>query len=248
MGPVEYELALAKHYRSIGFTVELTPTSGDYGIDLFATLGNRKVGIQAKMYGTGRKVNREMIMQLHGASCYFDCTSAVLATNGQVLADAQRVAAKLNIEIFHFASHVPSPVPAPSGLNAIEISKSPQISKSDPAFHSHEPDPQFDTIWLTHVMPLQGSTLRNAKGKENHLIRVDWTGIERVTSNGNPGKIPIEIFRSAIRQLLSHGSITRQEINDQYAKRASSGVFLVLQHIPLFRLSPEPPMTLTVIK
>ena len=36
------------------------------------------------------------------------------------------------------------------------------------------------------------------------------------------------------------GEITRKEINDEYAKRASSGVVLILSQVPLFELVDKP--------
>lgn len=51
-------------------------------------------------------------------------------------------------------------------------------------------------------MPLKGKTLYNNRGKENIITNVDWAGITRITSQGNPGKIEIEHFKNAIKILL----------------------------------------------
>lgn len=181
------------------------------------------------MYGAGRKVNREMIMQLHGARCYFDCTAAVLATDGQLMPDAQKVADKLDIQVFHFCP----PDPCSLTENNQRIDSVASDVSSD--FAS-----EFDSIWQKFVMPLEGMVLQIEKGRKNTILKIGWTGLDRITSNGKANTLPIEIFRSAICHLLSHGTLTRQQINDQYAKRGSSGVFLILEQIPLFERTHNP--------
>ena len=42
-----------------------------------------------------------MVMELHGAKDYFDCTKAILATNGRIIDNALEVAHKLGIEILN---------------------------------------------------------------------------------------------------------------------------------------------------
>ena len=56
MKPREYEKYVCEVFNKKGYTTELTPQSGDYGIDIFATKGEEKIAIQVKMYGNFRKV------------------------------------------------------------------------------------------------------------------------------------------------------------------------------------------------
>ena len=105
MTPRQFEELVCEHYRKQGYKTEITPLSGDYGIDVFATKGKEKLAIQAKMYGSStRKINRQCVMELHGAKDYFDCTKAVIATDGVFLPDAIQVADKLNIDIIFLDS------------------------------------------------------------------------------------------------------------------------------------------------
>lgn len=69
---------------------------------------------------------------------------------------------------------------------------------------------------------------------------MDWSGIERITSNGKNGKIKIEIFKWAINRLLTTGKVTRDEINQNYTGRASSGIVLILTQVPFFELTKNP--------
>lgn len=43
-----------------------------------------------------------------------------------------------------------------------------------------------------------------------------------------------------VNRLLRNGSITRRWIDDEYAKRASSGIVLILSQYPLFDYVPRP--------
>jgi len=218
MTPKQFEELVREHFRNKGYKAEATSYSNDYGVDVFATKGKEKIAVQAKMYGGGtRKINRQMVMELHGAKDYFDCSKAVIATDGILLADATEVANKLKIEILNLDSSVP-------------------LTTKKPALN----DKTFDSIWEKYIIPLQGKTLTRDNGETNEIVKVNWSEIERLTSNGNKGKIKIEIFKQAINKLLTDGSITRDYINQNYVGRASSGVILILSQVPFFRLTDKP--------
>lgn len=222
MNPRQFEEFVCEHFRQQGYKTELTTYSNDYGIDGFAIKGKQKIAIQSKMYGhTTRKINRQMVMELHGAKDFFDCTKAVIATDGIFLQDALVVAEKLKIEILY--------------LNEIQKSTSTSITTA-----KNKNNKTFEQIWEDYIIPLQGKTLTRKNGETNQIIKADWSGIERKTSNGNNGKIKIEIFKQAINKLLTDGSISRDYINQNYVGRASSGIILVLSQVPFFKLTEKP--------
>ncbi|MFA7289815.1 MAG: restriction endonuclease [Melioribacteraceae bacterium] len=225
MNPKQYEELVCEYFRNKGYDVEATPYSNDYGVDLFATKDNEKIAVQAKMYGSGtRKINRQMIMELHGAKDYFDCTKAVIVTDGILLSDAIEVADKLKIDI-------------------LKIDSSVSLTEEE----STANEESFESIWEKYIIPLEGKKLTRAGGETNEILNVDWCEVERVTSKGNRGKIKIEIFKQAINKLLAEGSITRDYINQNYIGRASSGVILILSQVPFFELTDKP-MGLKYIK
>ena len=158
-------------------------------------------------------------MEFYGAKDYFDCNRGVLVTNGEIIHNAAEVAKKLGIEILFF---------------------NPDSNTIDKANQNLT----FDNIWLNYIIPLKGKTIRRSNGKSNTILDVDWGGISRLTSNGRTQKIDIEIFRNAINHILKHGSITRQEINQEYSKRSSSGIMLILAQVPLFKLNTARPMSI----
>jgi hypothetical protein len=215
MNPRQYEEFVCEYFRRKGYQAETTSYSGDYGVDVFATKGKEKIAVQAKMYGDGRKINRQMVMELHGAKDFFDCTKAVIATDGTFLPDAIKVAEKLKIEILTLDS-----------LQSLPTAKSNGKT--------------FEDIWERYIIPLQGKTLTRGNGETNKILKVDWSCVERITSNGSKGKIKIEIFKQTVNKLLKDGYITRDEINQNYSGRASSGVVLVLSQVPFFKKTDNP--------
>ena len=232
MTPEEFEHYVGSFYISEGYEVKVSPLSNDWGIDVIATKGKEKLGIQVKMYGhTSRKVNRAMIMELYGAAAYQDCSRGVLVTDGIVLPDAIKVADKLGVEIRYL-------YPSLNYNQEIKINKKTEElpeedSKAKGDYLS------FGEVWEKYIKPLQGKTIEN-DGLINTIIKVNNAGIVRKTSNGKEGKIPIEGFRLAYNALIEKKFVSRDEINQNYAKRCSSGVVLVLSQVPFIEATTDP--------
>jgi len=221
MTPDQYEKYVANYFQNKGYKVKQTPYSNDYGVDVFAEKNKEKIAIQAKMFGnSNRKINRQMVMEFYGAKDFFNCNKGIIVTDGEIIQNAKDVADKLGVEILFIypQSHVP------------------------------KNNSQFDEIWENYVMPLEGKTITRNNGKINKILEVNWGGINRITSNGNQQKIDIEIFKKTINHILENGSITRQEINDEYSKRASSGIVLILSQLPMIRLNNTRPISIELIK
>lgn len=232
MKPKEYEEYVAHKYQQEGYKTTVTPLSGDWGVDVIAVKGSEKIAIQAKMYAGSRDVNRAMIMELYGAMAYQDCTKAVIATDGNVLDDAKLVAKKLGIEI----KQIPQcDISYKNECQEKEIKSTKQTEING--------YPTFDEAWEKYIIPLKGKTLHNSRGK-NKIEEVNWGGIIRTTSNGKKGKIAIEDFRKSYNELLRKKTLTRDEINQQNAKRCSSGIVLILSQIPYIEVIEKPNITL----
>jgi len=218
MTPSEYERYVGQYFARQGYAVKSQPGSHDYGVDLFATKGPESVAVQVKMYGTGtHSVNHEMVMYLYAGRDLFRCQRAVLVTDGKVLEDAAAVAKKLGVEIMH--------LPQPAGPRHGDQTPAPSL---------------FDKVWQEYIMPLAGQDLIRAHGECNRVLKVDWTGLLRLTSKGNEQFIKIEIFRWAVERLRKDGVVTRDAINQQYSGRASSGVCLILSQVPYFECATGP--------
>lgn len=242
--PSAYEKLVAKHFHGLGYSTTVTNLSNDYGLDVLAENDLERIAIQVKLYGhTSRQINRQMIMELHGVKDYFDCNRAVLATDGVVRPDAREVADKLNIEVLLLSATDDDRIAPLPSQNSPVVQDSSAPTRTVPISEMN-----FETVWMEHVVPLTGQVLSGSGDRENTIVSVDWSGIERITSNGRRNRIEIETFRFAINRLLERGSITRDEINQYSVKRVSSGVVLVLSQIPFFRVERSPRVRLVFVK
>lgn len=145
MTPKQYEDYIGALFVQKGYNVTVSPLSNDWGLDVIAIKDDEKIGIQAKMYGeSNRSVNRRVIMELYGASAYQDCTRTILATDGDILPDAIKVANKLGIEILMTSSE----------KNYAELRQLDDICKSK----SNNADTimSFDEAWEKYILPLRG--------------------------------------------------------------------------------------------
>ncbi len=254
MKPTDYEHLVGEYFKKSGYHVTVTPASNDYGIDIFATKKDEKIAIQAKMYGeSSRKINRQMIFELYGAAAYANCNKAIIATNGRVLDDAREVAEKLGIDILpidaqkNFETTKKNAITDDTYTSSIEsFTYKTDISHEETP--GDETDAMFENLWEKYIMPLEGKRLSRPNGKGNDIVQVDWGGIKRITSNGRQQTIKIEIFRYAIKKLLTEGSVSRNDINQHYIGRASSGIVLILSQIPLFTLTASPSGQRLVLK
>lgn len=230
MTPKEFEQFVAEYYQRQGYETEITPYSGDYGVDVIAQKGEERIAIQAKMYGnSSRKVNRETIMQLFGAMTYRQCSKAVIATNGKCMEDAVEVANKLGVEILYFDS----------ALGIVETNNDKQQVDTERILsNTNNTTVPFDEMWERYVMPLSGKTIEN-DGLKNKIVSVDWGGLKRISSNGRVSKISIEEFKITYNLLVSNGSVERTLIN-QHAKRCSSAIVLVLSQVPYIVVRDKP--------
>lgn len=212
MNPEEYEHHVADVLRSEGWTTTVTRQARDLGVDVFAVSGERRLAIQAKMYGSSStKVNAEQIMCLHGASAYADCNESMLATDGQLTHEAELVADKLGIAVRHIG--------VPTAWLAEDL---PPGTRS------------FGAIWRDYIEPLAGTELVRESGKTMKIVEVDGSGIRRITTGGTAQRISIDIFRWTIERLLAGETVSRKEIHERNPRKVSSGVMLILGSVPGF--------------
>ncbi len=211
-----YEEHVAEVLRGEGWTVEVTPPSGDGGVDVLAERGGERLGVQAKMYGSGGwRVNAQVVRELYGAACCEGCTRSMIATDGSLLPDARTTAKKLGVLVRHIDAPGRAEAPGPGTRGAA----SPFT---------------FASVWNEQIVPLEGRTVVGADGSRNDILEVDSGGIVRRTSGGGRQRLEIEIFEWTVERLLRGEVVTQREINDHYVKRASTGVARILASLNLF--------------
>lgn len=229
MTPEEFERYVACIFESKGYKTEVTRYSGDYGVDVFAFKGKEKIAIQVKKFGNcTRKVNRNVFLKLYGSQHFFDCTKAIVATDGKVMDDAVEVAKKLGIEIFFVDTK-----------NIEKCKPDNQSTVNDAITEDNRLYPDFSLIWDNFIRPLEGKTLFNSRGP-NRILEVNNTALIRSSINDISGEINRDYFKLAYEYLTKKGSVTRDYINQQIDKGCSSIIFLVLAQLPFIEESKNP--------
>jgi restriction system protein len=93
----EFETYLAGLFRQLGYQVELTPTTGDYGADLLLSKQGERVAVQAKCY-TG-SVGVSAVQEALSGMAYYQCQSAWVVTTGNLTPNAIELAKKSNVRL-----------------------------------------------------------------------------------------------------------------------------------------------------
>lgn len=96
---VEFEKYISRLLWMKGYTfVQTTKASGDYGIDIIATKGNQKYGIQCKRYsGT---VGNHAVMEAYTGAAYYQCDVAVVCTSNYFTNAAKEQASKVGVQLW----------------------------------------------------------------------------------------------------------------------------------------------------
>ncbi|MCD7723714.1 MAG: restriction endonuclease [Clostridiales bacterium] len=90
MTGIEFEKLLKAYYQQLGYKVQLTKTTGDYGADLILLKNGRKYIVQAKRYKS--KVGIQAVQQIVAAKAVYNAQSAIVVTNNYYTAPAWQLA------------------------------------------------------------------------------------------------------------------------------------------------------------
>lgn len=268
MNPQEYESYVAEVYAEEGYKTTVTPYAGDGGIDVIAEKDGKRVAIQCKNYGhTTRSINADMIRTLYGAAVEQGFDEAHMVTDGDLLPDAEKTAAKLGVRIRYILTDVSNLFQGCKQINNIDglfenttkITDIAQISNiqedidtlsnnisgkiDDSIIETLKTLPSFDEVW-EKIKALVGEKIYLLKqnNKFNIITKVDNAGLKRISKNGKPSKkiVPIEAFRFTYNKLIQNTEVTRDEINQEFPERCSSIVIAVLARVMPVNTIDEP--------
>jgi hypothetical protein len=102
MSGVDFEIAVAEVYRSLGYTVTVTKASGDFGVDVIAEKGGVKLAIQTKRYQGA--VGVDAVQEAASGATYYSANRAVVVTNSSFTAPAIEFAGRVGVELVGRAS------------------------------------------------------------------------------------------------------------------------------------------------
>lgn len=104
MRGVEFELFLKEVFESRGDKVELTRTTGDFGVDLIVSHSGQRIAIQVK--GTKSKVGVDAIQEAFTGMAYYQCTSCIVITNSDFTRQAKELSARTHCRLINRAGVV----------------------------------------------------------------------------------------------------------------------------------------------
>lgn len=93
-----FEQFLAEVFQERGFTVSLTKTTGDQGIDLILELSGILWAVQAKGYVSS--VGNDAVQQAHAGCGFYRCHRSAVVTNSVFTASAKELAERLSPPCF----------------------------------------------------------------------------------------------------------------------------------------------------
>lgn len=98
MSGEDFEDFLMAHFIKLGYKVEGTPTTGDYGADLVVSKDSKRIVIQAKRWK--RNVGIEAVQQVIGSIKYYKATGGMVITNSYFTPNAENLAKANGIELW----------------------------------------------------------------------------------------------------------------------------------------------------
>lgn len=97
MTGVEFENILVLIYSAMGYRVETTPVTGDYGIDLILKSDSKKIGIQAKRYA--KKLDGKPIQEVVAGLSHYNLLEGWVVTNNYFTKNAITLANDNNVHL-----------------------------------------------------------------------------------------------------------------------------------------------------
>ncbi|PJI06569.1 MULTISPECIES: restriction endonuclease [Clostridium] len=95
----EFEEFLKAHFEKLGYKVELTPTTGDYGADLVLNKSGYRIVVQAKRWIS--KVGIEAVQQVIASKSYYKADKCLVVTNNYFTPNAINLAdTNKNVELW----------------------------------------------------------------------------------------------------------------------------------------------------
>lgn len=99
MSGIDFENYVADLLKARGFKVEVTPPSGDFGVDLIAKKDEEIYAVQVKRYGPRKKVGRSAISDALGGIHHYHATKAMVITNSFYTRNAKFMARTTGTEL-----------------------------------------------------------------------------------------------------------------------------------------------------
>ena len=94
-----FEEFLGTVFKNLGYKVEVTRYSGDYGADLIVRKHGKRIAVQAKRYSSNLGV--DAIKEVYAAQKYYRCKAAMVVTNSDYTEQAKKLARATNVVLWN---------------------------------------------------------------------------------------------------------------------------------------------------
>lgn len=94
---VEFENYLKSLFENMGYTVQLTKATGDYGVDLIITKKNKSTIVQAKCYN--HTVGVKAVQEIISARNHYKIYDAMVVTNNYFSREAENLAVESDVTL-----------------------------------------------------------------------------------------------------------------------------------------------------
>jgi restriction system protein len=98
MDGASFEKYLQAVFSGMGFSVEATPPSGDFGADLVITKDGIRTVVQAKR--SSDSIGVRAVQEVLAAERMYGCTKAIVVSNSRYTAQAQKLAEANGVELW----------------------------------------------------------------------------------------------------------------------------------------------------
>jgi len=99
--PYEFEEFIAKLFRKMGYSVETTSKSKDFGADIIAKKDDETVAIQVKKNAVGNNVGAPVIQQTLGSMWKFKADKSIVITTSDFTVQAEEQARGAPVELWN---------------------------------------------------------------------------------------------------------------------------------------------------
>lgn len=93
---IEFEQFIENFFKYLNFKTSTTPVTGDNGIDIIASKGETKIGIQAKLYYK-HNISNSAVQEAYSGKSFYRCNYTLVVTNWHFSKPAQNLAKQLRV-------------------------------------------------------------------------------------------------------------------------------------------------------
>ena len=103
ISPYEFEELVGEVFKKMGYQIEITSKSGDYGVDIIARDKNDVIAIQTKKYNKGNNVSNRDVQRLLGAMqlSTIKANKAILITTSDFTVQAKEQEKETPVELWN---------------------------------------------------------------------------------------------------------------------------------------------------